>query len=426
MRILAIETSCDETAIAIAEFRSERRHTRTRSRTDADKNVRIKVLSHIISSQVKIHTKFGGVVPNLAKREHQKNLAPILISSLKESKLYSSSPISRGIKKNTLRNSSRSRHVGTRTVSLVEKILEREPELLEHFKKKILPLVPPKIDAIAVTYGPGLAPALWVGVNFARALAYLWDKPLIPVNHMAGHLYSAFLRESRVKNLQPITYNVQSIKFPTLALLVSGNHTELVLARGHGKFKIIGETLDDAAGEAFDKVARIMGFPYPGGPAISRLAEKGSPKRYLLPSPMLHSKDYNFSFSGLKTATLYLIRDITGSMSWKTKTKLTAQQKADIAASFEKATIDVLVKKTIRAAKEYNVKTIALGGGVAANKKLRQKLGEALQKELPQADYFVPDFLLTGDNALMIATAAYFTGRRVVPTQVGADANASV
>jgi len=353
MKILAIETSCDETAIAIAEFLGSKQ------------TPRVRVLSHIISSQAKLHAKFGGAVPNLAKREHQRNLVPIFLAGLKEGGLLEK------------RKSDFPREVG---LSKIERILEREPELCAKFKKSILTISPPELDAIAVTYGPGLAPCLWVGVNFAKALAYLWKKPLIPVNHMAGHLFSALLRESGKENFQFSIFNFQ---FPALALLVSGGHTELVLVKKQWKFEIVGETLDDAAGEAFDKIARIMGFPYPGGPVISRLAEKGSPKRYSLPSPMLHSKDYNFSFSGLKTAALYLIRDITGSMSWKTKTKLTARQKADIAASFEKAAVNVLVKKTIRAAKEYKVKTVLLGGGVAANRKLRHDLETALKKELP-------------------------------------------
>src|SRR3989338_5828625 len=266
IKILAIETSCDETSIAIAEFSGTKRVPRVR------------VLSHIILSQIPLHKKFGGVVPNLARSEHEKNLAPILLQALKEAKLSVSS-----IKYQVLR-SEKSKALNTKYL-ILNTILGREPELLKQFIKKILPLNPPPIDAIAVTYGPGLAPALWVGVNFARALSYLWRGPLIPLDHMAGHLYSTLIprvasskkQVARIKTKRPLTTNyllLTTIRFPAVALLVSGGHTELVLMREHGKYKIIGETRDDAAGEAFDKVARLLGFPYPGGPAISRLAEK--------------------------------------------------------------------------------------------------------------------------------------------------------
>lgn len=388
MKILAIETSCDETAIAIAEFFGTK------------KRPKINVLSNIISSQVKLHAKFGGVVPNLARREHQKNLVPILLRALKKAALlkrYSSSNVEK------IHNES-SRQA--RTIFEVENILEREPELLKQFKKYVLPLPSPYIDAISVTYGPGLAPALWVGVNFAKALAYLWGKPLIPVNHMAGHLYSAFLQKGGIKN-----YQLSVISYPALALLVSGGHTELVLMRGHGKYKILGETLDDAAGEAFDKVARILGLGYPGGPEIAHLARRGDPKKHQLPSPMINSKDYNFSFSGLKTAVLYLLRDTPRA------------SKKDVAASFQKAAVDVLIAKTVRAAKEYKIKTVLLGGGVAANKLLRKRLGIEIDRSLPATTYQLPALFMTGDNALMVALAAYFSGKKRALDNVGADAN---
>lgn len=365
MKILAIETSCDETAIAIAEFSG------TRSKP------RIKIFANIVSSQVKLHAHYGGVVPNLAKREHQRNLPTVLKTALKEGGL--------------LKVSKQSPNPESQTI---EKILQREPELLKNFERSILNLTPPAIDAIAVTIGPGLAPALWVGVNFARALSFLWKKPLIPVNHMAGHVYSPL-----VSNLQTKNYKLKTIFFPALALLVSGGHTELVLVKNYGKHKIIGETLDDAAGEAFDKVARLLKLGYPGGPEIARLAEKGNPKKYHLPRPMINSLDFNFSFSGLKTAVLYLLRD-------NPRTK-----KADVAAAFQEAAVEVLVKKTIRAAKKYNVKTLLLGGGVAANKKLQKGLQRAVEKELPDIHYLIPDISLTGDNAFMIALAAFFTGK---------------
>lgn len=392
MIILAIETSCDETAIAIVDIRGPK----TRPR--------ISVLSHIISSQVKLHAPFGGVVPNVAKREHQKNLIPLLLHAVKEAGLDS--------QKLKIQNSKPQRTMQ----NTIEKILEREPRLLSQFTKKIIPLPPPPVDAIAVTSGPGLAPALWVGVNFARALATRWEMPLIPVNHMAGHLYSPLLKtqSSQRSALNPL-------RFPALALLVSGGHTELVLTRGYGKYKIIGETLDDAAGEAFDKVARLLGLPYPGGPEISALAEKKTKDTrqkiaITLPRPMIHSKNYHFSFSGLKTAVLYLIDD-------RKKKNDVKQIRPAIAKEFQNAVIEVLIKKTIRAAKEYRAKTILLGGGVAANKQLRRDLERALRKEMPRSRLLIPQQALTGDNALMIALAAYFTGKKMAPNKVGAEAN---
>lgn len=392
MRILAIETSCDETAIAIADFSG----TKIRSQ--------ITVLSNIVSTQVALHAKFGGVVPNLAKREHQKNLPSILLAALKEARLLKPK-----VKNQKLKSQLK--------IQNVEKILEREPELLKRFKKYIVPLQKSKIDAIAVTYGPGLAPALWVGVNFSRALARLWNVPLIPVNHMEGHLFSAFLQQSGKEKSK---FQIIDSKFPTLALLVSGGHTELILMKGYGKYKVIGETLDDAAGEAFDKVARLLGLGYPGGPEISALAEKLKVKslklKVALPRPMINSKDYNFSFSGLKTAVLYFLRD----HSRAAKSKI---GKAAVAKEFQDAVVDVLVQKTIRAAKEYKAKTVLLGGGVAANRLLRRELVKNLQKELPKAECWMPNVALAGDNALMIALAAYFSGKKKAPNAVGANAN---
>lgn len=411
MRILAIETSCDESAIAIAEFSGTRKHPH------------ILVRANIVSSQVALHAKFGGVVPNLAKREHQKNLVPILLKALKESRLSEAK-----IKKQELRTA---KPLDSKFL-ILDSILEREPELLKRYKKHIAPLQKPNIDAIAVTYGPGLAPSLWVGVNFARALSYIWGIPLIPTNHMAGHLYSALLQQNRVKSTkhearnskQKLKFKIQNdFGFPALALLVSGGHTELVLMRGYGKYKIIGETLDDAAGEAFDKVARLLGLGYPGGPEISALAEKcqvsSSKFQVVLPRPMLNSKDYNFSFSGLKTAVLYLLRDHPKLLRSKIG-------KAAVAKEFQNAVVDVLVAKTIRAAKEYKVKTILLGGGVAANHPLRKKLQDAARENLFHVSCFIPHASLTGDNALMIALAAFFEKKKICVnyTQLSAEARA--
>lgn len=418
MRILSIETSCDETSIAIAEFNGPKRRPR------------VTILSHIVSSQVKLHAKYGGVVPNLARREHEKNLVPILLQALHESNVIKS----KNGKLPTTNYPSTGSGPRAESRDKPQTILEREPELQKQFKEKIISLPIPAIDAIAVTYGPGLAPALWVGVNFARALAILWDKPLIPVNHMEGHLFSSVLEQTgKIPNSK---FQIQEVTLPMIALLVSGGHTELVLMKKFGTYELIGETLDDAAGEAFDKVARILGLGYPGGPVLAAEAAKrqaihlrqarpsgrrgygghASNKRHVkLPRPMMNSKDFSFSFSGLKTAVLYLTRDLG-----KSKTKRLTSM---IAREFQDAVVDVLVSKTIRAAKQFGAKTVAIGGGVSANAELQTRMGQALEKELPGVPLLVPMPSLTGDNALMIALAAYATGKKKTPDKVGAEAN---
>ena len=331
MIILSIETSCDETAIALLKAEE------TKSGVDFE------ILSDQIASQVKIHAPFGGVVPNLAKREHIKNLPILLKRALKEARLP----------------------LGSRAS---------------------------KLDAIAVTYGPGLEPALWTGINFARELAKKWRVPLMPVNHLEGHIYSSLMRNSKFQI--PNSKNI----FPMLTLIVSGGHTELVLVKNHLNYKILGETLDDAAGEAFDKVARMLKLGYPGGPEISKLAKFGHRMSINFPRPMIHSKDLNFSFSGLKTAVLYKIREMT-----QTKFGFGSKKvKADIASSFEEAVVDVLVRKTIKATEQYKPRAIALGGGVAANDKLREELA----KKFP--NILFPNKRFTGDNAAMIAVAGYY------------------
>ncbi|OGN09589.1 MAG: tRNA (adenosine(37)-N6)-threonylcarbamoyltransferase complex transferase subunit TsaD [Candidatus Yanofskybacteria bacterium RIFCSPHIGHO2_02_FULL_41_11] len=328
MKILGIETSCDETAVAVVEV----------------KGGEIRVLSNIVSSQVKLHAKFGGIVPNLAAREHVKNIEHVFKLALKEAEI-------------------------------------------KDFNKGV--------DLVAVTRGPGLGPSLLVGIAFTRTLAWKYDKPLMGVNHLEGHIYSNWLKPvGATYNLQPTTYN-----FPILNLIVSGGHTELVLMEDHGKYKVIGETLDDAAGEAFDKVARLLELGYPGGPAISKAAEKGNPNAYPLPSPMIRTKNYNFSYSGLKTAVLYLLRDLNVR---KPSSKMTA----DIAASFQNAALDVLVYKTVKAAQEYSVKSIFLSGGVSANSELRKRMETEVNKL--KTRYSQPQLEYTGDNAAMIAIAGYF------------------
>ncbi|MDP3778717.1 MAG: tRNA (adenosine(37)-N6)-threonylcarbamoyltransferase complex transferase subunit TsaD [bacterium] len=399
MKILAIETSCDETSVAIIETSGARRQPS------------IRVLVHFVSSQIELHAQFGGVVPNLARREHERLLVPLIVKALKKSKI-------------SARGGSAS---GGKSQNKIEEILEREPDLVVEFKKKIVPLSIPDIDAIAVTNGPGLAPALWVGVNCAKALSLVWKKPIIPMNHMKGHIFSALLQCGK-KNDQfsarggsAFGGQIPNFKFPLLALLVSGGHTELVLMKKFGSYEIIGETLDDAAGEAFDKVARMLDLGYPGGPAISAQAEKNfqfpiSNFQIRFPRPMIQSKDFNFSFSGLKTSVLYFIRDLADKKSVRAYTPA-------IAKEFQDAVVDVLVTKTIRAAQLYKAKTIIVGGGVSANKLLRERLAVEVKDKCKGVDFFVPHPSVTGDNALMIALAAVLDGNKKAPDKIGAEGN---
>jgi len=376
MRILSIETSCDETAISLLSV---------------SKN-KIEILGDALHSQIELHKQYGGVFPMMAKREHQKNLTPLLIKVLRESNFFevSKSQVS-SFKQNKLK-----------------KLLERETDLVKHFLKDIINIKKPKIDLIAVTKGPGLEPALWVGISFAKALGALWDIPVIGVNHMEGHIVSVLV--NRNESAKPQASSIQlnnKNQFPALALLVSGGHTELVLIKDWGKYEVIGKTKDDAVGEAFDKVARILGLPYPGGPQISNLASKARSSKLqpescaVLPRPMMYTKDLDFSFSGLKTAVLYMVRDIP---------QMTDQIKMEIAKEFEDACIDVLIHKTKKAIEKFNVKTLIVGGGVSANNHLRNNL-KTLAKNL-KINLHIPDKKLATDNAIMIGIAGYLQSQR--------------
>jgi len=369
MRILAIETSCDETAIAIVEG----------EHVGAD--TVFKVLGNALLSQIDIHQEYGGVYPMLAKREHGKNLVPLLSAALEEAELiHESDQVISEEKRNA-----------------IAALLEREGDLAASLLEFLKECEPPEIDAIAVTAGPGLEPALWVGVNFAKALALLWDKPLIAANHMEGHLLSALLQETGES-----TYLLPDVSRPLLGLLISGGHTEIVEMEDWLSYKLIGSTRDDAVGEAFDKVARMLGLPYPGGPEISRLAEsareRGGDNPYTLPRPMLNDDSCDFSFSGLKTAVLYLVKD----------KELTDTDKENMALAFEEAVADVLYAKTLRAIEQTGARSLAIGGGVSANAYIKRTFAERLKKDRPDISLYIPPAYLTGDNAIMIALAGYF------------------
>lgn len=317
--ILGIETSCDETSVAVVRNGKE-------------------IVSNIVASQIESHKRFGGVVPEIASRHHVEQITLIVEEALEEAKVTFDD-----------------------------------------------------IDAIAVTEGPGLVGALLIGVNAAKALAFAHQKPLVGVHHIAGHIYANRF--------------VEEMEFPLLALVVSGGHTELVYMTEHGSFEVIGETRDDAAGEAYDKVARTLSMPYPGGPHIDKLASAGE-ANIPLPRAWLEPGSYDFSFSGLKSAVINTVHN--------------AQQRGeeikpeDLAASFQQSVVDVLVTKAIQAAKEYHVKMVVLSGGVAANSGLRSRLQEEF-KSLPDIKLVIPPLSLCTDNAAMIAAAgtiAFEKGKR--------------
>lgn len=379
MKILAIETSCDETAIAILECEGDQ------------KNAKFTVLGNALFSQIAIHKEYGGVFPTLAKREHAKNLVPILEAALEEAELLYED----------------TQAIPAEKQDRVAAILSREPDLTEAFFAFIGECEPPPIDAIAITTGPGLEPALWVGVNFAKALAVLWEKPLIAINHMEGHLIAALANRKHVPSqTNRSMFTISDVRMPVLALLVSGGHTELVCMREWLTYELIGQTRDDAAGEAFDKVARMLELPYPGGPEISRLAEAARETQeenpYTLPRPMLHDATCDFSFAGLKTSVLYLLRD---------KPNMRERDKRHIAREFEDSVADVLWKKTARALAVTNAQTLVIGGGVSANTHIRRIFTEKIN-EYPHVTLRISIDLLATDNAIMIALAGFYRSLR--------------
>lgn len=308
--ILAIETSCDETSVSLIKDGTD-------------------ILSNVVLSQMDIHASYGGVVPEIASRNHVENITIVIDKALNDACLSKDD-----------------------------------------------------ITAIAVTYGPGLVGSLLIGLQTAKTLAWAWDKRLVPIHHIAGHIYA--------NNL------VEPLKFPLMALVVSGGHTELILMKDHYQFEKIGGTLDDAVGEAYDKVARVLGLPYPGGPAIDKLAAEGEPS-YDLPTP-LDDDSYNFSFSGLKSAVINLVNT--------EKMKNNKINKANLATTFQTKVVNILTKKTLRAMKSYGVSNLILAGGVAANKGLRNSLEQMCIEN--NYHFTVPPFNLCTDNAAMIGAAAYY------------------
>jgi N6-L-threonylcarbamoyladenine synthase len=342
MRLLAIETSCDETAAAIV--------TGDPLRDDG-----VTVECSVVASQIDLHQKYGGVYPEVASREHGKKIIPVLCEAL-------------GLK-------------------------SADPSRLPDFKWH-------NIDAIAVTHGPGLIGSLLVGTQTAATIALATDTPLIAVNHLAGHIYASFIREE----------DARTPEFPLMALVVSGGHTMLIYMESHHHYQLLGQTRDDAAGEAFDKVAKLLGLPYPGGPHVSELARSGDREAYNFPIGLEHDGTLDFSFSGLKTAVL---RAVTA------RPMLTDIAKADIAASFERAVVDALLLKTAKALDQFPVRHFVLGGGVAANSYLRERLTSYCAHRTPRIECHVPKRAWCTDNAAVIGAAAmYQTERVVAPTEL--------
>jgi N6-L-threonylcarbamoyladenine synthase len=318
-RILGIETSCDETAAAIVEGGT-------------------RILSSVVSSQVDLHARYGGVVPEIASRAHVELMVPVIAQAFVEAGL---SDVASDLR-------------------------------------------PPDVDAVAATYGPGLVGALLVGVSTAKALALSWGVPFLAVNHLEAHLYATLLE-------------APDLELPIVVMIVSGGHTLFVLMEDHGRYRVLGSTIDDAAGEAYDKVARYLGLGYPGGPAIDRLSTEGDREAIRFPRPMVGDGTFDVSFSGLKTAVVNHVR------------KHPEVSTADVAASFQEAVVDTLLAKGRAAAREVGATALALGGGVAANSRLRERLVEVCAEDGLQA--FVPSRAMCTDNAAMVASAAWYRWR---------------
>jgi N6-L-threonylcarbamoyladenine synthase len=367
MRILSIETSCDETAVSIVET------------TGDFPLATYEILGNQLYSQIALHAEYGGVFPMLAKREHGKALVPLMTTALEEAELLLPGT-----------------HTSDTAITAeLTAIFDREPVLHEMLTDFTAAYREPEIDLIAVTVGPGLEPALWVGVTFAKALAALWNKKVVAVNHMEGHVLASLYNVVEDNQLA-------QINFPAISLLISGGHTELLLMKNWGQYEKIGQTRDDAVGEAFDKVARLMDLPYPGGPELSKLAALGRkaklpPFKDELPRPMIHSGDLDFSFSGLKTAVRYAVED----------KELSDSDKQALARDFEDAVTEVIVKKTSAAVAEHGAQSLIVGGGVSANGHIRTELNKYFLREHPDCELYFPAPGLSTDNSIMIALAGH-------------------
>ncbi len=378
MITLGIETSCDETALALIETRGK------------ESGTEVRVINSLVHSQADLHAPYGGVFPTLAKREHGKNLVPLLEKILVDTEKLGSSNFDQVIS------------------SFESELKASNPDLFESISNAEFLKVIPKIDRIAVTQGPGLEPALWVGINFSKILSKLWNVPLIPVNHMEGHILGSLLESDANKGQWQKLYE---LKAPSIALLISGGHTEIIKINSIGNYEILGQTKDDAVGEAFDKTARLLGLPYPGGRALSELAEKARQEGIVptikLPRPMINSGDLNFSFSGLKTAVLYTTKKIG---------QLSESIKKEIALEFENAVTETMESKVRKAIEETSAKSLFVGGGVSANISLRKKFKQIAE------EYGIPIYLptlhISGDNALMIALVGALHGEpsKIPPT----------
>lgn len=362
MRILGIETSCDETAAAVVEMKP---------------SGKLCLVSNVVASSMDLHKKYGGVVPEIAARSHIEAINPVIYQALYEAKHGQDS--------------------GEQQTVATGALWE-------------------EIDGIAVTYGAGLGGSLLIGVLAARTLAILHKKPLYAINHVEGHIYANFITELEAKSPELIGYKLpnKQPEFPMLGLIVSGGHTQLVFFKNHFEYKLLGRTHDDAIGEAFDKVAKIIGLPYPGGPSIAKAALRGDPKKYELPKAKMPEK-YAFSFSGLKTAVLRVAQKECGVShdfpSFKLSERLSEAQKADLAASFQQIAIETVVDKTVTAYQEFKPKSVVIGGGVAASQELRRQLSERLPLPIEYAD-----IKLCTDNAAMIATLGCFMMKLDQPT----------
>jgi len=360
MNILSIETSCDETGVSFVRATKE------------GNEYSFVTLANNLLSQAKLHAEYGGIFPSLAKREHAKAIVPLIEKTLIEA------GIKRGAKKETTR------------LDAAKTFLEREPETAQALES-LAGFDACDIDALAVTVGPGLAPALWVGVNVARALSVLFEKPIIPVNHMQGHLYSPLYPKSKM------------FESPALVLLVSGGHTELLELDKNLTITELGATRDDAIGEAFDKAARLLDLEYPSGALLAQEAQKHrsvypNHRSALFPRPMIESDSFDVSYSGLKTALLYFLRD---------NPIQSDAERERIAREFEDAALDGILAKVEKALEERNVGSLVVGGGVIANMELRKRLGLISKRfSLP---LYIPEMELTTDNSLMIAVAGFVT-----------------